>query len=168
MKADKKKSGIINRISRSLNYIDFSTAETKTVSDAYVYSYIRNFGKLLKKLEFLTHPDTSPNYNFLSHTSSKEIDKIFFYTRAMKSDFDKSRSYSPGMLLYNLPDYDKLRSIYFKVCEILNIDPEKFEIGDRLEIMIALGTPYNGIIEFLKRETDSLITKISHFPDTNL
>lgn len=163
LKASKEKEEILNKISRGLNFIDLSNSETTSVSDAYVYSYIQNYKNMLNKLRFLTHPDTCPNYNYLSQDGTKEIDEIFFYLSVMKSDFEKTCSYAPQLLLHNLPDYEKLRSVYFKVCEILNINPENFEIGDRLEILIALGTSYYGVMEFLKNETESFTAKISHF-----
>ncbi len=80
----------------------------------------------------------------------------------MKSTKDELYSYTPAMLLYNLPDYEQLESIYKRACEILEINPDDFDIGNRLEFMISKGTTIKEIMQFLKNETDRLELHLAH------
>jgi predicted RNase H-like nuclease (RuvC/YqgF family) len=74
----------------------------------------------------------------------------------MKSTEDELFSFSPAMLLYNLPDYDHLESIYKRACDILGIDPDCYDIGNRLDFIIKKGASIQTIIEFLKSETEQI------------
>ena len=71
----------------------------------------------------------------------------------MKSTKDELFSFSPSMLLYSYPDYRNLLSIYERACLILGIDPDCYDIGDRLEFMIRNGASIEAILEFLNSET---------------
>ena len=74
----------------------------------------------------------------------------------MKSTKEEMYSFSPSMLLYSLPDYEQLKSIYERACEILGIDPDFYDTGNRLEFMISKGASIESILEFLKKETEQL------------
>ena len=74
----------------------------------------------------------------------------------MKSTKDDLFSFSPTMLLYNLPDYQHLESIYLRACDILGIDPASYETGNRLDFMIKTGASLQAILEFLSAETEQL------------
>ncbi len=93
--------------------------------------------KLLKKLFFLLHSDTCPGYSGLSGLKRTEINELWL--ELMKSTKDDLFSFSPTMMLYNLPDYQHLETIYLRACDILGIDPESYETGNRLEFMIKKG-----------------------------
>jgi predicted RNase H-like nuclease (RuvC/YqgF family) len=74
----------------------------------------------------------------------------------MKSTKDEMYSFSPSMLLYSLPDYEQLKSIYKRACEILGMDPDCYDTGNRLEFMIIKGASIESIMDFLKSETEQL------------
>ena len=159
VKARKEKNELMGKIFKSRNYIDFSSGEGPTISKN---AYLKDVKTLLKKIQFLTHPDTCPNYRNFSPENKAKINKLFAYVQAMKSSDEELYSYSPSMLLYHMPDYDQLLSVYMKVCKILNIDPEHFEIGNRLELLIMKGTPLDELMEFLKFETERIELQLSH------
>jgi len=71
----------------------------------------------------------------------------------MKSTKDELFSFSPSMLLYSYPDYRQLLSIYERACLILGIDPDCYDIGDRLEFMVRNGASIEAILDFLNTET---------------
>ena len=116
--------------------------------------------KLLKKLFFLLHSDTCPNYNKLSKQKQGKINELWL--QLLKGSREESYSLSQSMMLYSLPDLEKLESIYRRACEILDINPGNFEIGNRLEFMISIGTPVNELLEFLTSETESLELHLAH------
>ena len=61
-----------------------------------------------------------------------------------------------------MPDFEQLESIYQKACRILEIDPEDFTIGNRLEFMIRKGSPIDSILDFLGTETEKLSLHLAH------
>ena len=159
---EREKNEINNKIIRSRNIIvDIINKDSQsTVTLEFRNSYMQACTRLLRKLFFLLHTDTSPNYAGLSRPKKTEINKLWL--RLMKSTKDELYSFSPTMLLYSLPDYEKLESIYKKACEILGINPECFEIGNRLEFLIRMGAPIEKILKFLKSETDQLELHLAH------
>jgi hypothetical protein len=154
--AKREQNEIRNKIVRSLNHIDFEIGENSnlTVSEDFKSSYMQECKKMLKKLFFLLHTDTCPNYRNLSGQQKTEINKLWL--KLMKSTKEDMYSFSPAMLLYSLPDYEQLKSIYEKACGILGINPEYYETGNRLEFMIKKGSSIESVIGFLKGETDGL------------
>ena len=156
IEAERERNEIKNKITRSQNRIDYIIPEgsVPSVSDEFRKSYMLECKKLLRKLFFLLHTDTCPDYSGLSPEKKTEINKLWL--KLMKSTKEEMYSFSPSMLLYSLPDYEQLESIYKRACEILGMDPECFETGDRLEFMIRKGSAVEVIIEFLKSETGEL------------
>jgi len=153
--AEKANIDLKNKITRSQNYIENLIPEgTRLVSDEFRNSYILQCRKLLKKLFFLLHSDTCPGYSGLSGLKRTEINELWL--ELMKSTKDDLFSFSPTMLLYNLPDYQHLESIYLRACDILGINPESYETGNRLEFMIRTGATLPSIFEFLSSETEQL------------
>jgi predicted nucleic acid-binding Zn-ribbon protein len=155
-KAKREQNDIKNKITRSQNRIDYTIAEIsqETVSDDFRNSYMQECKKLLRKLFFLLHTDTCPNYSELAGHKKSEINKLWL--KLMKSTKEEMYSFSPSMLLYSLPDYEQLKLIYERACAILGIDPDCFETGNRLEFMIRKGASIESITEFLKSETEQL------------
>jgi hypothetical protein len=156
IEAERERNEIKNKITRSQNRIDHIMPEVSvpSVSDEFRNSYMLECKKLLRKLFFLLHTDTCPDYSGLSPEKKTEINKLWL--KLMKSTKEEMYSFSPSMLLYSLPDYEQLESIYKRACEILGMDPECFETGSRLEFMIRKGSSIEVIIEFMKSETGQL------------
>ena len=153
---DREINDIKNKIARSLNDIgDIVTEGSASVATTeFRNSYLKACKKLLTTLYFLLHTDTCPCYSGLSQKKKTEINKLWL--KLMKSTKEELYSYSSSMLLYSLPDYEQLEAIYKRACEILDIDPEDFELGNRLEFMIKKGTSIEKILEFLKSDTERL------------
>jgi hypothetical protein len=162
IEAERERSDIKNKIARSNNYIEhfISEGSTPAATDEFRNSYVQECKKLLREIFFLLHTDTCPNYSGLSTQKRTEINELWL--KLMKSTKDELYSFSPSMLLYNLPDYAHLDSIYQRACEILGINPDGFEMGNRLEFMIRKGTPIKTILEFLMSETESLELHLAH------
>ncbi|MBN1132134.1 MAG: hypothetical protein JXR52_08655 [Bacteroidales bacterium] len=141
------------KIWRSSNYINeyCRGISGSGYSHDYRLEYQEKCEKLITKLFFLLHSDHCPNYSNLSDETRNKVSDLWMEFMEAKSR-EKLFSYSPAMLLYNLPDYDELLSIYHQACKILGIDPDDYEIGNRLEFMISLGKPIEEIIEFLQSE----------------
>jgi hypothetical protein len=160
--AERNKNDLRNKIIRSRNRIDVTALgySRPPVTKEFEDAYMQECKKLLRKLYLLLHTDTCPDYTSLSENKKVEINKLWL--DLMKSTKNEIFSFSPNMLLYSLPDLDSLRSIYNRACEILGIDPECFETGDRLEFMIRKGVPVNRIIEFLKNETEQIELHLAH------
>ena len=149
-------SEISNKISRSMNRIDFTFTDNshETVSEEFKNSYMQECKKLLRKLFFILHTDTCPNYADLPGNKKAQINKLWL--KLMKSTKEDIYSFSPSMLLYSLPDYEQLKSIYERACIILGIDPDCYETGNRLEFMIKKGSSIESVIGFLKSEIEQL------------
>jgi hypothetical protein len=160
--ADRERTEIKNKIARSHNCIgDFISAGfSSQVTTEFKNSYTQACKKLLRKLFFLLHSDTCPKYSELSRKNKTEINELWL--KLMKSTKEELYSFSPSMLLYDLPDYDQLEAIYKRACEILGISPDDFELGNRLEFMIKKGSTINEIMEFLKTETEILELHLAH------
>jgi len=154
--AERERNDIKNKITRSHNIIDNIIPEgtAPTVTDEFKNYYMLECKRLLRKLFFLLHTDTCPNYSGLSLQKKTEINKLWL--ELMKSTKEEVYSFSPSMMLYSLPDYEQLQSIYRRACEILGMDPDCFETGDRLEFLIKKGAHPDKILEFLKIETEQL------------
>ena len=154
--AERERNDLKNKITRSHNIIDHIIPEgtAPAVSDDFKNYYMQECKKLLKKLFFLLHTDTCPNYSGLSLQKKTEINKLWL--ELMKSTKEEVYSFSPSMMLYSLPDYEQLLSIYRRACEILGMDPGCFETGDRLEFLIKKGAHPDKIFEFLRSETEQL------------
>jgi len=123
------------------------------MSNEFRETYTIACKKLLKKIYFLLHPD-NPNYQKLPTQKKERLNEMWLLL--MKTTKDEFYSYTPNMLLYHLPDYEKLELIYKRVCTILGITPDMTDSGDRLEFMIKKGTPIHGIMEFLEKEIKAL------------
>lgn len=162
LKAVREITRLKKKISRSLAYIGDPGLENSEdlVSAEYRNTYMNACKKLLKKLFFLLHSDTCPSYHKLSRKKQGQINELWLLL--MKGSREKSYSFSQSMMLYSLPDFEKLESIYKKACEILDINPENFEIGNRLEFMISIGTPVEGLLDFLYNETESIELHLAH------
>jgi len=156
IETNRERNDIKTKVARSLNCIEdfIIQGSTSPVSTEFKNSYMQACKKLLRKLFFLLHSDTCPQYSGLSQQKKTEINNLWL--KLMKSSKDELYSFSPAMLLYDLPDYEQLESIYKRACEILDINPDDFEPGNRLEFMIRKGTPIKEIMEFLKDETERL------------
>jgi hypothetical protein len=154
--AERERNDLKNKITRSHNIIDNIIPEgtAPTVTDEFKNYYMLECKRLLRKLFFLLHTDTCPNYSGLSLQKKTEINKLWL--ELMKSTKEEVYSFSPSMMLYSLPDYEQLQSIYRRACEILGMDPDCFETGDRLEFLIKKGAHPDKILEFLKSETEQL------------
>ncbi len=98
------------------------------------------------------HSDTCPVQN-LSKEQKSGINKLWLELMSSK---DELYSYSPDMLMWSLPDYDRLLSILTRACKILGIKAEDLEVADRLELMIKKGTSIEKIIAFLKHDIEKL------------
>jgi hypothetical protein len=151
-----EQNDIKNKITRSLNRIDFALIDVtkETISEDFKNSYMQECKKLLRKLFFLLHTDTCPNYSEFPGHKKAEINKLWL--KLMKSTKEEMYSFSPSMLLYSLPDYEQIKSIYVRACEILGMDPDCYDTGNRLEFMISKGASIESILEFLKKETGQL------------
>lgn len=162
MKSDLERTELKKKITRSLTYIGDPGLDTNEdpVSAEFRNAYMDACKKLLKKLFFLLHSDTCPSYHKLSRKKQGQINELWM--KLMKGSREESYSLSQSMMLYSLPDFEKLESIYKRACEILDISPENFEIGNRLEFMISIGTPGEELIEFLEHETESLELHLAH------
>lgn len=154
--AERERNDLKNKITRSQNRIDNIIIEGSQppVSDEFKDFYMQECKKLLRKLYFLLHTDTCPNYTGLSGKNKAEINKLWL--KLMKSTKDEMYSFSPSMLLYSLPDYEQLKSIYKRACEILGMNPECYDTGNRLEFMIRKGASFESIMDFLKSESEQL------------
>ncbi len=162
LEADKERSELNNKIARSLNYIGdiFKSGPLASASFEFRDHYIKICKKLLKKLFFLLHSDTCPNYSQLSKNKKMQINKLWL--KLMKSNKDELFSFSPSMLLYSLPDIEQLESIYKRACKILEINPDDFEFGNRLEFMIRKGASIEKILNFLNIETDQIELQLAN------
>ena len=162
VEGDKERSELSSKIARSLNCLGtiFSGGRQSTITSEFQHEYIKSCKKLLRKLFFLLHEDTSPGYAELSQNKKAQINKLWL--QLMKSTKDELFSYSPEMLLYSLPDIEQLEAIYKKICNILEISPGDFEFGNRLEFMIRKGTSIEEILEFLEAETDQIELQLGH------
>jgi hypothetical protein len=160
--AERSKNDLRNKIIRSRNRIEVLAGghSKPPVTKEFEVSYMQECKKLLRKLYLLLHTDTCPNYSSLTANKKAEINKLWL--DLMKSTKNEIFSFSPNMLLYSLPDLDSLRSIYNRACEILGMDPECFDTGNRLEFMIRKGIPMTRILEFLKNETDQIELHLAH------
>jgi len=72
------------------------------------------------------------------------------------SSKDELFSYTPGMLMWSLPDIDRLLSILRRACKILDYKIEDLDVADRLELMIKKGIPIEKIIVFLEHDIENL------------
>ncbi len=162
LKADGERNELKRKIARSLTFLGDPGLDNSTgpVSAKFRNAYMDACKKLLKKLFFLLHSDTCPNYAELSKHKQGQINELWL--QLMKGKREESYSFSQTMMLYSLPDYEKLESIYNRACEILDINPENFEIGNRLEFMISKGRPIDELMEFLTNETESLELHLAH------
>ena len=160
--AENERSQIRNKIARSQNKLDFILPEgpRNTATNDFKESYTQACKALLHKLFFMLHTDTCPGYDDLSLEKQSEIDDLWL--QVMKSTNEELFSYSPTMMLYSMPDFEQLESIYQKACRILEIDPEDFTIGNRLEFMIRKGSPIDSILDFLGTETEKLSLHLAH------
>jgi len=161
-KTERNRNEIKQRIMRSQNYIDFRSFGIKDsyMTEELKNKYIKEVKTLLRKIWFLCHPDTSPNYNKLSDESRKEVDDLWL--RIMKSAKEEQFSYSPHMLLYHVPDIKLLKDAYFRLCSLLDVEPELYEVGNRLEFMIRTGVPISGISEFLKNDIAKICLQLTN------
>ena len=160
--ADIKNNELRKRIARSQNYVNTESYEFSGtyITENLKNQYTKSVKALLRKIWFLCHPDTSPDYNILSEEKKKEIDELWL--RTMSSTKEEQYSYSPNMLLYHLPDMDQLEAIYLRICTILGVDPEYYETGNRLDFMIRTGTSITGLIEFLKYEISKICLQLTN------
>jgi hypothetical protein len=160
--SDKDKNDIKNKFARSLNYI-VGNAPGETISaptSEFVVSYMQDCKKLLRKLFFLLHSDSCPGYAELTEQKKGQINTLWI--KLMKSTKNEFFTFSPNMVLYNMPDYEQLLSIYYNACEILNITPDNMEPGNRLEFMIRKGLPFEKIMSFLNWEIESIGLHLAH------
>ena len=162
VEADKERSELSSKIARSLNCIGaiFGGGPQPTITSEFQHEYMTACKKLLRKLFFLLHSDTTPGFAELSQKKKAEINKLWL--QLMKSTKNELFSFSPEMLLYSLPDIEQLEEIYKQVCKILEINPGDFEFGNRLEFMIRKGTSIEKILEFLEAETDQIELQLAH------
>jgi len=160
--AENARSKIRNKIARSQNKIDFIVPQDSrsTASAEFRESYIEACTALLHKLYFMLHTDHCPGYKQLIPEQQKEIDDLWL--EVMKYKDDELFNYSPTSMLYSMPDYEILESIYRKACQILDVDPEDFTIGNRLEFMINKGSTLESIMDFLNTETGKLSLHLAH------
>jgi hypothetical protein len=162
--AEKDRNEIRNKISRSLHCLggNISIGSMPTVSAEFREKYLKACKKLLKKLFFLLHSDTAPNYSKLSKEKKTEINKLWL--RLMKTSKNEMFSFSPTMLLYSMPDYELLEEIYYKACSILEIDPNSFDLepANHLEFLISKGTSLEKVIEFLNEENERITLQLAH------
>lgn len=162
IEAHRKRNDLKNKFARSLNcVVDFiSGCSHSPVTTEFKNSYMQACKKLLRKLFFLLHSDTCPQYSRLSQKKRAEVNNLWL--ELMKSTKDELHSFSPSLLLYSLPDYDQLELIYKRACEILGITPDDFKMGNRLEFMIRKGTQIRDLMEFLRSETGALELHLAH------
>jgi hypothetical protein len=160
--AEKNRNDLKKKITRSLTYIGDPGIDTTTepVSRQFKNAYMDACKKLLKKLYFLLHSDTCPKYAELSQQKKVQINELWM--ELMKGSKEESFSFSQSMLLYSLPDLEQLESLYNRACEILEIEPENFNVGSRLEFMISTGVPLLKIMDFLDNETERLALHLAH------
>ncbi len=156
--ARQARSDLRDMIARSSYYIDLENGggSLSSFSSEFRNKYSRDCKKLIRKLFFLLHPDTSPDYLHLSKKNKKTMDGIWL--DLMKCTKNEVCSFAPSMMLYSLPDLDHLQALYQRVCGILEIDPEeKYDFGiDRLDFLIRKGTPLEELLEFFKSEMDRI------------
>lgn len=162
LSADKKRNNLKMKIIRSLTYLGDPGVDNSSepVTAEFKNAYMDACKKMLKKLFFLLHTDTCPRYSEISQQKQSQINELWL--ELMKDSKEESFSFSQSMMLYSLPDLEQLESIYRRACEILEIKPENFEIGNRLEFMISTGTPIEQIMEFLYNETENLELHLAH------
>jgi hypothetical protein len=162
LKTDKERNDLIKIISRSLTFIGDPGLDNtdEPVTAEFRNAYMDACKKKLKKLFFLLHSDTCPNYQKLSQQKQGQINELWL--QLMQGSREESYSFSQSRMLYSLPDLEKLELIYRRACEILDISPENFEVGNRLEFMISKGAPMNQILQFLNNETESFELHLAH------
>jgi hypothetical protein len=160
--ADRERNEIQQKVRKSLNYIGDPDIESsgETVSNEFKNAYMDACRKMLKKLFFLLHSDTCPNYSGLSSRKKQQINELWL--ELMKRSQQESYSFSQSMMLYSLPDLEQLEGLYKRTCEILDIDPDQYEVGNRLEFMISIGTPVDQLMEFLHTEIENLELHLAH------
>ena len=138
---------------RSLNCISGSLmGGTVGISQFEIANYKEEIKALLKKLFFLLHSDTCPVQG-LSEVQKSGINELWLELMSSK---DELFSYTPAMLMWSLPDYDRLLSILMRACKILGIEMEDLDVADRLGLMIKKGTSIEKIIVFLEHDIESL------------
>jgi len=125
------------------------------VSDSFRKKYEDKCNALIRKIKKLLHTDKTRHLKNFSKRKEEEAIDLWMELMQATSD-EKIFSFSPTMLLYMLPDYDQLLSIYHRACKIVGEDPEDFEIGNRLEFMIRNGRSICEVIEFLEDELQKL------------
>jgi len=160
--AEHERSLIRNKIARSQNKLELFVPQGggSTATAEFKESYMQSCIELLRKLYFMLHTDHCPGYQELSPQKQTEIDDLWL--QVMKHKNDELYSYSPTNMLYSMPDYEQLELIYRKACQILELDPEEFTIGNRLEFMIRKGSSIESILEFLSAETEKLSLHLAH------
>jgi hypothetical protein len=160
--AEKERRMYQNKLSRSQNCIDsMIPADSRyTATTDFKKHYIEACKKLLKKIYFLLHTDTRPDIPCQTPEKKRALDDLWF--RVMKTTSEEEYSFSPNMLLYNLPDYNQLEDIYLRTCKILEIDPDDFKIGNRLEFMIGKGSSMESILDFLQGDLDRLELQLAN------
>jgi len=142
-----------NTYMRSLHCISGSMVGGAVgISQSEIAKYKEEVKELLKKLFFLLHSDTCPVQE-LSDAQKSGINELWLELMSSK---DELFSYTPDMLMWSLPDLDRLLSILRRACEILDIKMEDLDVADRLELMIRKGTPIKKMIVFLKQEIENL------------
>jgi hypothetical protein len=151
----KKNNELRIKFARSNNFYEtlFSSDSYPPISEEFKNLYIDTCKKLIKKLYFLLHPDTS-NQAVLNKKDKERLNNLWL--KLMKSTKNELFNYSPTNLLYHLPDLNILEDIYLRACKILGLTPDKIESGDRLEFMIKKGTPISRIIVFLERDIKNI------------
>ena len=142
-----------NAYMRSLNCISSSLMGGAVgISQLEITKYKEEVKVLLKKLFFLLHSDTCPVQE-LSAEQKSGINELWLELMSSK---DELFSYTPDMLMWSLPDYDRLFSILTRACKILGIKVEDLDVADRLGLMIKKGTPIKKIIVFLEHDIENL------------
>ena len=162
LEAESKRNQVRNKIARSRNKMQFHFPQgaRSKASNEFKESYTQACKTLLRKLYHMLHSDTCPGYESLPPEKQQDIDDLWL--QVMKSNKEELYSFSPEMMLYSMPDYEQLESIYLKACKILEINPRDYSLGNRLEFMIRKGSPFDTIMDFLNTETDSLSLHLAH------
>ena len=137
----------IARSHNCINADDFGIPVTHITKELQI-KYDKEVSSLIKKIWKLCHPDVSPRYKNLSDEKKEEMKELWH--RTMSSLENEKHSYKPNMLLFHRPNLKNLESIFLKLCKMLNVDPEHYEVGNRLKFMISTGASIAEVIEFLK------------------
>jgi hypothetical protein len=152
----KEVTSLRQKTARASNCIEslIDTGSQSCVTDEFKDSYIRKYKKLQRKLFFLLHSDTCPNYSNLSDPSKEMLNS--WWLELMESTNEEFYYYTPMMFLYQVPDYEKLLSIYRKVCEILDIWPEDFETENHIDYLIRMSHSPDEVMDFMKNDIERL------------